>query len=124
MNNPATASDGQKEACKTYIEQTKLLVTLASAFLFAPVGLIAILKEKTIVGLDQCSLKLFIIVEVLFVCSVLSGYIVLGSLAGSQHEGKFNVYRSATRWLSLFQFGLYIIGLILFVKLSLNLFGL
>jgi len=44
-------SDSKKEACKTYIEQTKLLVTLASAFLFAPAALIGILKDRAAVGL-------------------------------------------------------------------------
>jgi hypothetical protein len=34
-----TVSEGKKEASKTYLEQTKLLVTLSSAFLFAPAGL-------------------------------------------------------------------------------------
>ena len=37
--------DGKKEACKTYIEQTKLLVTLASAFIFAPAVLIPLFKD-------------------------------------------------------------------------------
>jgi hypothetical protein len=121
MNNETSIPEGKKEACKTYIEQTKLLVALASAFLFAPAGLIAILKDISAAGLDSCTLTWFVVVEALFVCSVLAGYIVLGSLAGSQDNGSFDVFRKATRFFSLLQFGLYIFGIIVFIKLAVHL---
>lgn len=124
MNNVTpTVTDGKKEACKTYIEQTKLLVTLASAFLFAPAALVTILKDKTSAGLDDCTLSWFVAVEVLFVFSVLSGYVVLGSLAGSQDDGSFNVFRTATRCFSLLQFGSYVVGIGVFVALAVHLVG-
>ena len=121
MNLEGTPATGKQEACKTYIEQTKLLVTLASAFLLAPAGLVAILKERTSIGISKADLCWFIAAEALFVLSVLAGYIVLGSLAGSQDEGKFDVFRTATRLWSLFQFGLYVGGMAAFGYLAVRL---
>jgi len=113
--------EGKKEASKTYLEQTKLLVTLASAFLFAPAGLVAIVKDRAAAGVTNASIVWFIIVEALFVCSVLAGYIAIGSLAGSQDAGDFDVYRPATRIFSLLQFTLYLVGLIVFIVLGVRL---
>jgi hypothetical protein len=113
--------DGKKEACKTYIEQTKLLVTLASAFLVAPAALVTILNGKDATDLDECEIIWFLSIEILFIFSVLSGYCVLGSLAGSQDQGSFDVFRTATRWLSLLQFVSYILGIFVFVMLTLHL---
>lgn len=121
MSNGSIVSEGRKEACKTYIEQTKLLVTLASAFLFAPAGLITILKDRGSVGLDPTLLHWFVAVEALFVLSVLAGYVVLGSLAGSQDDGSFDVFRFSTRICSLIQFGSYLLGMIFFVLLAIEL---
>lgn len=121
MNSAGMPVMGKQDACKTYIEQTKLLVTLASAFLFAPAGLVAILKERTSVGIAKADLCWFVAAETLFVLSVLAGYIVLGSLAGSQDEGKFDVFRLATRLWSLFQFALYVGGMSAFGYLAVRL---
>src|ERR1041384_2526956 len=66
-NDGEAMSEGKKEAVKTYIEQTKLLVTLASAFLFAPAGLVGILKDKSAAGLSQSQVCTFIFVEVFFI---------------------------------------------------------
>jgi len=123
MSSVATVPEGKKEACKTYIEQTKLLVTLASAFLFAPAGLIAILKDSTPLCLKGGGLTWFVIMEALFVCSVLAGYAVLGSLTGSQDNGSFDVFRKATRVLSLMQFGFYLLGISVFIVVSVQLIG-
>ena len=100
------ATEGQKEAIRTYIEQTKLLVTLASAFLFAPAAFIGIMKDRTASGLDKTQLYWFIASEVLFIISVLAGYVVLGTLTGSQAAGTFDVFRPATRCFSLAQLGI------------------
>jgi len=115
-----TVSEGKKEACKTYIEQTKLLVTLASAFLFAPPGLVAMLGDEAKAGV-HAQLSSFVIAEVLFVLSVLMSYVVLGSLTGSQDKNEFDVFRSATRVSSLLQFGFYVAGLGVFVYFSISL---
>lgn len=113
--------DSKKEACKTYLEQTKLLVTLASAFLFAPAGLVTILKDKGTAKITHMQIGWFIAVEVCFILSVLAGYVVLGSLAGSQDDNSFNVFRPATRLFSLLQFITYVVGLSLFITLALML---
>lgn len=108
--------EGKKEACKTYVDQTKLLVTLASAFLIAP----AVVVVKSSNGrpvVEQGAFWWFIATEASFVVSVLLGYGVLASVAGSQDDGSYDVYRLATRGLSLLQLILYVTGLVLFVVL-------
>jgi hypothetical protein len=114
-------TEGRKESVKTYQEQTKLLITLASAFLFAPAGLIGILKDRSSAGLSSHDLCTLIAVESCFILSVVSGYIVFGTLAGSLHLNEYNVYRPATMWSSRVQFLAYLIGLLLFIKLAINL---
>lgn len=110
--------DGKKEAVKTYIEQTKLLVTLASAFILAPAGLIAILKDRVAAGLTSAQLVWFVVAEVLFITSVLAGYVVLGSISGYQAQNRYDVFRPATRFSSLFQFVSYLAGLGVFIVLA------
>ena len=112
------ALENKKEAIRTYIEQTKLLVTLASAFLLAPAGLVAVFKERASVGITTAEAIAFVVAEGAFVASVLIGYVVMGTIAGSQDDGSFDVYRPATRWFSLAQFGLYLAGLIVFIVLG------
>jgi len=101
------------EACKTYIEQTKLLVTLASAFVVAPAAAVALDSNK--LAALQPFTGWIVMGECALVLSVLGGYVVLGSVAGSQHKGTFDVYRTATRVSSLLQLGLYLWGLSAFV---------
>jgi hypothetical protein len=128
MGKPTTATpkvrvptDGQKEACKTYIDQTKLLVTLASAFLFAPAALFSLLKDHP--HIDAWFGRGFIACEAMFVLSVLCGYVTLGTVSGSQEDGTYDVYRPATRFYSLAQFVLYLIGISVFVGLAIRFFG-
>ncbi len=110
--------EDRKEACKTYIEQTKLLVTLSSAFLFAPAGLVAILKDRSTAKLSGSDIWALLAIECMFIFSILAGYVAVASIAGSQDEGKYDVYRKATRFSSLLQIFFYVAGLILFVHLS------
>lgn len=77
--------DDRKEACKTYIEQTKLLVTLASAFVLAPVAFVGYVRnDKSLQILSAAEIKGLMGAEGLFILSVLVGYVVLGGLAGTQ----------------------------------------
>jgi hypothetical protein len=114
--------DGKKEACKTFVEQTKLLVTLASAFLVVPVGLVAFFTDKTTPAMGIASLWELLLAEGCFVASVLMGYVVLGTIAGSQDGGSFDVYRRATRNFSFAQIGAYLGGMGLFVALAITVF--
>lgn len=101
--------DNRKEACKTYVEQTKLLVTLATAFLIPPAA---------VQVLAHCArVSLFVTSELLFVSSILAGYVVFASLAGSQDKGEFDVYRPAVRYASLLQIALFLFGLVAFLML-------
>lgn len=114
--------EGKKEACKTYIEQTKLLVTLASAFLVAPAALLPLVKEP--VHVERWLGWLLIGVEAAFVASVLSGYVALSGITGSQDRGDFDVFRKGVRWSSLIQFFSYLVGMVLFGLLTIRFFGL
>jgi hypothetical protein len=115
--NPPTLVENRREACKTYIEQTKLLVTLASGFLLAPPAALSILTRGTTLIVDATKIQYLMWAEGLLVVSVLAGYFTLASIAGSQDEGEYNVYRKATVIFSLAQIGAYLIGLGVFVFL-------
>ncbi|GGH61964.1 hypothetical protein HNQ91_001171 [Filimonas zeae] len=106
------SKDDKKESSKTYLEQTKLLTTLASTFIVAP----AILFKE----MANLSIGWVVTMEVSFIFSVIFGYVVAGSLAGTQYEGKYNIYRRAAMWGSLTQLGLYLIGLGILVSLFLQ----
>jgi len=111
-------AEGKKAAVGTYMEQIKLLVTLSSAFLFAPAGLVALLKDGKDIHLRSSEVLGFLVAEGFFILSVLAGYIAMATLAGAQHEGEYNVHRLATRISSLVQFFTYLAGLAVFADLS------
>lgn len=93
----------RQEACKTYIEQAKLLTSLASAFIVAPAA---------ILGFTRVSLTWqLLMAEVCFVASVFAGYISIGAIAGSQFEGKYNIHRTAVTWAGRLQSLAYIAGI-------------
>ena len=110
--------DGPREACKTYIEQTKLLVTLASAFIFAPAALVPWIagKDRALPNPDHQIIYLLLGAEASFVFSVMMGYVVLATIAGFQQVNKFDVNRPATRWCSILQIATYLLGLGVFVR--------
>jgi hypothetical protein len=109
------SSDGPKEACKTYVEQTKLLVTLASAFVVAPSAIISLLRRDTAAMAANVLVKELLWAELSFIASVFIGYITLGTIAGDQHQGTYNVYRPATLICSWAQIVAYLLGLGFFV---------
>lgn len=100
------ADNPKNDACKTYLEQTKLLVTLASAFIIAP----AVFLEK--IDLFNC---LSICMEICFILSVFTGYVVFGTISGTQYKNEFNVYNKGTTWFSRIQITFFILGLILLI---------
>ena len=107
MGNSNALLQNKKDACKTFVEQTKLLVALSSAFVIAPAAVKVFLELKGYFTLVSAELS--------FIVSVLLGDAVLGTVAGSQFKGDYDVYRTATRVASLLQLVFYVIGLILFV---------
>jgi hypothetical protein len=109
--------EGKAEALKTFVEQTKLIVTLASGFIVAPAAAVSWFKSSEQNHSVHISIPLFLAAEIMLISSVVAGYIVLGSIAGSQHSGKFDVYRPATRISSLLQVALYLGGVLCFVLL-------
>lgn len=111
---PATM-ENRKEACRTYIDQTKLVVALASGFMLSPAVLISYVRnDKNAHILHARELVLLIAAEALFVFSILCAYIVLGAVAGEQDSGTFDVYRPVIRGFSIAQLFSYTAGLCLF----------
>ena len=111
------SDEGKKEALKTFIEQTKILITLSSGFVLAPPAVLSFLRKpdgKEISGLPWAR---FAWAEGLLLASIFAGYVVLSTIAGSQHQGVYNVHRPATRISSLFEIGLYLAGVILFLSM-------
>lgn len=100
-------SDHRKESVKTYIEQTKVLVSLASAFVVAPAAAIVLLRDV--------NHFLFALSELAFVGSVFFGYVVFSTIAGKQHRNIFNVYDCTTRAISWLQILCFLGGLVLFI---------
>lgn len=125
MSGEGTVPEGKKEACKTYVEQTKLLVTLASAFIVAPAAALALVKQDSLPAFaSNYTFCLFLWAEGLFVGSVLAGYVVLGAIAGSQDENKFDVYRKMVIFPSWLQIFLYLLGLWKFSQFLAKIIGL
>ena len=109
-----TQADRQ-EACKTFLEQTKQLITLGSAFLFAPAAFVTL--DKELMALHRASTVCwFLGTEACFVLSVVLGYVTIGTIAGTQNDGSYNVFRKATRLFSLGQFACYVFGILAFGK--------
>lgn len=108
MNKPPDIQDIEdgKASCKTYIEQTKLLTSLASAFIIAP-AVVTKFTDFTINGLLIGS-------EILFVVSVLFGYLTLGGVTYNQRAGNYEIYRNNVIIPSRIQFSAYLVGITLF----------
>ena len=111
-----SSNDGRKDACKTYIEQVKLLVTLASAFVVAPAAMIPLFSGTGRMIASHDVIMRFFKAELAFIGSVLAGYFALATIAGYQHRNDFNVYRRATRIVSIIQVLAYLFGLWQFVQ--------
>jgi hypothetical protein len=116
-NNTSAAADpafaGKQDACKTFLEQTKQLISLASAFLFAPAAVFTWSKDVSAAKLAS-GVPWLIAIESFFVLSVILGYVTIGTIAGTQNDGSYNVYRPAMREFALAQFIAYVIGLCVF----------
>ncbi len=109
---------GRSEALKTYIEQTKLLVSLASGFVLAPPAVLSLLRRPDGKKPDFVPWPYFFWAEGLLIGSILAGYVVLGTVAGSQDSGLYDVHRPATRAFSIFQLLLYLAGIVVFIFLT------
>jgi uncharacterized membrane protein YhaH (DUF805 family) len=117
----ANPKEHQIKACETFVEQTKLLMTLASGFLFGPAGAAVLFKKTHDTSLNGTQIWLFLVSEVLFVLSVLAGYLTMGSITGSMAKGDFDVYRPAVMRFGLLQFVAYFAGLVLFIAMAVSL---
>ena len=109
--------DGKADALKTFVEQTKLLVTLASGFIVAPAAAVPLVRSSDKMQSLHLSVRLFFSAEIMLILSVVMGYVVLGTIAGSQHSGEYDVHRTATRVFSLLQLFSYLAGLFCFILL-------
>jgi hypothetical protein len=119
-NEPASADRkaGRSEALKTFIEQTKLLVSLASGFILAPPAVLSLLRKPDGKVTGFVPWHRFFWAEGLLVGSILAGYVVLGTVAGSQYSGDYDVHRLATRVASIIQLFLYLTGIFIFLLMT------
>ena len=113
----ARTEEGRKEAVKTFSEQTKILIALASGFVLAPPAVLSFLRKPDGKLIPSLPWTQFAWAEGLLLASVFFGYVVLSTIAGSQHQGVYDVHRPATRASSLLQIGLYLAGVILFLSM-------
>lgn len=116
-SDESQCEEGQKEALKTFGEQTKTLMTLASGFVLAPPAVLSFLRKPNGSAVTPLLWVRFNWAEGLLLASIFAGYLVLSTIAGSQHQGDYNVHRKATRFCSLLQIGLYLAGVILFLSM-------
>ena len=117
----AAAPTGRQEACKTFLEQTKQLISLASAFLFAPAAIVTWGKDLA-TPMWVGAVPWFVGIEACFVLSVICGYVTIGTIAGTQNDETYNVFRKATRGFSIAQFVSYVAGIVLFGELIIRSF--
>jgi hypothetical protein len=118
MSDVLQELENRKVACSTYVDQTKLLVTLASGFVLAPAALLG-LSGPALGPVGIFAILSFVFAELFFIGSILLGYLAIASVVGSQDDGTFNVYRPATRVFSLLQIGSYLSGMAVFLLLVL-----
>ena len=118
---PPVTPQGRQDACKTFLDQTKQLITLASAFLFAPAAIVTWGTSLNSAKLSSV-IPWFVAAEACFVLSVILGYITIGTIAGTQNDGTYNVFRVATRGFSLAQFLFYLLGIVIFGILMFKLY--
>ena len=110
----------KQAACNTFLDQTKQLMTLASAFVFAPA---AVAGWNTALATQlKDHVDSLIWLEAAFLLSLLCGYVTIGTIAGTQNSGQYDVYRPATRIAANAQFVLYVLGLILFGHFVIQIF--
>ncbi len=113
----ARLEEGPKEALRTFSEQTKILITLASGFVLAPPAVLSFLRKPDGKVAPVMPWTQFAWAEGLLVLSILAGYVVLSTIAGAQHQGVYNVHRTATRVFSGLQICSYLSGVILFLSM-------
>ena len=111
--------DYQKYAVEKYIEQVKVLTTLASALLLSP-GILAALFS--VIGdhnlLPQQKQQVIIAVIISSASSLIAiffAYFIYSSLIGMIYKNKYDIYRPATRIFSLLHFSLVIVSSISFI---------
>jgi hypothetical protein len=115
--NIARIEEGRKDAVKTFSEQTKILITLASGFVLAPPAVLSFFRKPDGKAIPSLPWARFFWAEFLLVASILAGYFVLSTIAGYQHMGVYDVHRPATRVCSVLQIALYLLGVILFLTM-------
>ena len=111
--------DYQKYAVEKYIEQVKVLTTLASALLLSP-GILAALYR--VIGdhnlqfqQKQQAIVAVIISSVSSLIAIFFAYFIYSSLIGMIYKNKYDIYRPATRFFSLLQFIFVVISCVSFI---------
>ncbi len=107
--------ENKKRAVDRYLDQIKILSALATALLLAPSILQVVSQrsgEASHAGGGLLSTRgLALCANISFLLVILLSYLIYSSLVGEIHRGTYNIYRSATRVLSLAQLALLALGL-------------
>jgi len=113
--------DNGREACRTYVGQTKLLVTLASVFVIASPVLAGYIRTSHPTAFSTYNAVAMVVAELLFISSVLCGHVVLGSIVRSQQAGAYDILGPVTRVFSAGQFACYAVGLLCLFVMTMSL---
>jgi hypothetical protein len=114
MTNHEKIERFKLHAVDKYLEQVKILTTLASALLLSPGFVLALLRIREDIGFsDKLLLQATIAVagsSVAFVLTIFFTYFIYSSIAGDLNEGECNIYREETQRFSIMQFVAVLIG--------------
>lgn len=104
----------KKFAVEKYLEQVKILTALATTLLLTPNVLLTLSKEASVREDLADALprwkEVLVGTNVAFILVILATYFIYSSVVGSADTGELNVYRPATRVLSIAQLVLTIVG--------------
>jgi uncharacterized membrane protein len=118
-------TDTARFATEKYLDQVKLLTTLATALLVSPSVLLAVVRFSTeapslVADIARASTYLMIS-SGSFVLVVIATYFIYSSIVGSLLKNKVDLYRPATRWFSLGQLLFVVVGCVFLVLFILQL---
>lgn len=105
---------GPKAAVETYLEQVKIVTALATTLLLTPNVLLTLEQQATARQSLAANLPAWetwlIAANVAFLSAVILTYFIYATVVGDMDDNKFDVYRPATRWLSLAQLVALLVG--------------
>jgi len=98
--------EGKKESCKTFIDLSKLIISLSTGIFVLLPAFLEKIRNKNLKG----KLVLYSgLISLIF--SIIFGLLVISALAGSQRMAEYNIAAPHLKLVSICQWSLFIIGL-------------